>query len=745
MSDTKSPTRYVSLHNHTNFSTFDGLGYPNDHFEFCIKNGLDAHAITEHGNMNSYAHAQLWIEDYNKKHDIKFKYAPGIEAYFHPDLKQWQKEKELKDSAKNDKKVAKELAKREERKMTSIELSLDKDEDIEEIDMTNALTVEDEDATKSTGSFNPLNRRHHLVLLPKNPRGLQKIFSLVSRSYLKGFYRFPRMDVSDLKEIINNEDVISSSACIGSYIGWSIFQMLEGIKFDNLHQTLFDDVSILNKAVDIVGNYFDMMEDAVGKDNNYLELQFNKLPAQNLVNRAILEFAKRSGLNKKLIVTCDAHYYNPDVWRERELYKKLGFMNYKDYTPDSLPKSKDEIKCDLYPKNAVQIWEEYLRSKKETSFYDDDVIRDAIERTHDIAHNLLEEIKPDRTPKFPTKLLVPEDTTSFKHLVKLCKIGLEKRGFANKPEYIERLHEELSVIKIMQNADYFISYQKMIELAHEVVLIGPSRGSGGGSLVSYVLRITDLDPIQWGLPFSRFLSVYRKGSPDIDTDVSDRDKVLDEFRKFFGFENVVPISNYNTFKLKTLIKDIGKFYGIPFEETNLATATVDQDVRKATQKEGSDKNLFVLTYEEALLYSPSFKSFIDTYPHVGESINILFKQNRALSRHAGGVLICDDLPNKMPLIVSKGEPQTPWVEGTQFKHLEYIGNFIKYDVLGLETLRLIENTIELILKDKIYELEIEGQKYRIPFDTKIKLSNDEFKKVQELEQNDDVIVPLVYE
>jgi DNA polymerase-3 subunit alpha len=221
--------------------------------------------------------------------------------------------------------------------------------------------------------------------------------------------------------------------------------------------------------------------------------------------------------------------------------------------------------------------------------------------------------------------------------------------------------------------------------------------SGGGSLVAYVLYITDLDPLFWDLPFARFLSVYRKGAPDIDTDLADRDKVLEQLRQFFGFENVVPISNYNTFKLKTLVKDIGKFYGVPFEETNAATRTVEDDVRKATTKHGDDKNLFVLKYEDAIVHSPSFKAFIDKYPQIAESIQILFKQNRSLGRHAGGVLIADDLPNKMPLITSGGEPQSPWVEGVNFKHLEYIGNFIKYDLLGLETMRLIERTIELIL------------------------------------------------
>ena len=695
----KIPKRFVSLHAHTGFSPFDGLGYPDEHFKFCIENGLDAHAITEHGNMNSYAHAQLYVEEWNKKNKAKpFKYIPGVESYFHPDLEQWKRDKSSYEQAATDKKIAKKLRDKQESLQTKLIAITDESDETLDIEMSNALTIENEEESKSTKHFNPLNRRHHLVLLPKNAEGLQKIFGIVSKGYLNGFYRFPRIDAAILKEASKDGNIIATSACIAGLPAFNVFQELQKIKFDELDQRLLDDQVLFEKCVTGIGNSYELMTDTLGVGNYYLELQFNKLPAQNLVNRAILEFAKRNGVEQQLIVTCDAHYPRPELWKERELYKKLGFMNYTAYSPDSLPKSREELKCELYPKNATQIWEEYQKSKIGTSFYDDDVICDAIERSHDIAHQVIGETPPDRTPKFPNKRLTPKDKTAIQHLTSLCKEGLIKRNLHDKQEYIERLKEELGVIKIMKNADYFISYQKIMELARNVCLVGPGRGSGGGSLVAYVLYITDLDPLKWDLPFARFLNIHRAGAPDIDTDLSNRDKVLDQLRNFFGFENVVPISNYNTFKLKTLVKDIGKFYGVSYEETNAATRTVEQEVRKATTKHGDDKNLFVLTYEEAILYSPSFKSFIDKNPIVAESIQILFKQNRSLGRHAGGVLIADDLPSKMPLIVSGGEPQSPFVEGVNFKHLEYIGNFIKYDLLGLETLRLIERSIELILQ-----------------------------------------------
>lgn len=190
---------------------------------------------------------------------------------------------------------------------------------------------------------------------------------------------------------------------------------------------------------------------------------------------------------------------------------------------------------------------------------------------------------------------------------------------------------------------------------------------------------------------------HNSGAPDIDVDVGDRDAVLDVIRTEFGYNNVIPISNVNVFKLKSLVKDVAKFYGIPFEEVNEAMKTVDQDVRAATQNVGDDKNLFTLNFDDAMAHSPSFRAFIEKHPQLTESIHILFKEQRSLGRHAGGVIVLDNAPAAMPLITSGGEPQTPWVEGMAEKFLEPLG-FIKYDLLGLETMRLIARTIELILQ-----------------------------------------------
>jgi len=182
-----------------------------------------------------------------------------------------------------------------------------------------------------------------------------------------------------------------------------------------------------------------------------------------------------------------------------------------------------------------------------------------------------------------------------------------------------------------------------------------------------------------------------------NTDVSDRDLLIKMMKEEWGDENIIPISNYNTFKLKSLVKDTSRFYGIPFDEVNKALAPVEDDVKKAVFEPGTDKNLFVLEYEDALKHSKSFRDFVEKYPEVAEPIQVLFKQNKAIGRHAGGCIVSENIAERMPLIKARGELQTPWVEGMNYKHLETMG-WIKFDLLGLETLRIIERAIELILQ-----------------------------------------------
>jgi len=697
MSIIKPPSRFVSLHAHDGFSTFDGLGYPQEHIDFVKSNNMDAWCLTNHGHMNSFAHAWLHVEKMNKA-GANFKFVPGCEMYVHPDLNAWKLDYEIQRAAKRGDTGALALLRAErEALVTPLLVHTDVgDETINIVKEDAGVTVENEEETKSGKFYDPVRRRHHLVVLPKTSIGLQRLFHLVSRGYKEGFYRFPRIDYNMLREAAEGGHLMVSTACLGGPLCYEVFRHLQQVEFDDLNASLLDDEGLFKKVLNSVGNAYDMLENSVGRNNVKLELQFNKLPAQHLVNRAIMQFAKDTSLTDKLVVTVDSHYAHPDHWKEREIYKKLGWLNFKDFDPSKLPQTKDDLKCELYPKNHEQTWESYRTTTDEYDFYDDELVRDAIERTHDIVYEEIGEIHPDKSMKLPS-YVVPKGISEDRALLEACKKGLVWRKLSENPEYIDRLKTELMVIRQKSFSRYFLTMKSIMDIAREEMLIGPGRGSAAGSLVAYVLGITNVDPIEYGLLFERFLSVHRQGAPDIDSDIGDRDKLIELLRKNFGEENIVPISNYNTFKLKSLVKDISRFYGIPFDEVNKALAPVENDVKKAVFTKGTDKNLFTLLYEDAIEHSPSFQKFISDHPEVAEPIEILFKQNKSLGRHAGGVIVSENIEQRMPLIMARGECQTPWVEGMHYKHLEEFG-WIKFDLLGLETLRIIERAITLILQ-----------------------------------------------
>ena len=222
----KIPKRFVGLHAHTGASTYDGLGPPSDHFKWCLENGMDAHAITEHGHMNSFAAALLFNEKW-KKEGKKFKFIPGVEAYVHPNLDDWRRDKLAADEAKKSAKEAKKLDKKlRDGIINDINRVVDGNDETISVETSNSLTVENEEETKSGKAFNPVNRRHHLVVLPKTSSALLKIFKLVSSGYLEGFYRFPRIDLKMIKEAAKDRDVLLSTACLGGILSYATLSQL---------------------------------------------------------------------------------------------------------------------------------------------------------------------------------------------------------------------------------------------------------------------------------------------------------------------------------------------------------------------------------------------------------------------------------------------------------------------------------------------------------------------------------------
>ena len=653
-SRTKSNIPFVGLHAHSVAgSPFDALGYPPEHMDFAYENGMDALALTDHGNMNGLAWQVLHAKKM-KKAGKEFKPIFGCEAYFIPSVAKWKEEyEEIKQAAK---------------KKSDYEAD------------NSGTTVEDEGASKKKIK-SVLNRRRHLILLAMNQTGLQNIFKMISRSYSgDNFYRYPRVDYALLKK--HNEGVIAASACLGGvYAGnyWENRDVGPDAILGAMRQTT-------QKMQDIFG------------DRWYGELQWNNVPEQHELNRYIIQMHQEFGID--LISTADSHYYNADVWKDRELYKRLGWLGKgrPDYLSDELPVSVEEIGYELYPKNGDQMFESYKKYSEECGAkYDDELVLNSIKRTHQIAHERIEDFLPDNTVRLPD-FVVPEGSTAGQTLAALCVEGLRSLGLADKQDYVDRLKHEVNVIEDRGFSKYFLTMKAIADVAVTRQLVGAGRGSAAGSLVAYVLNITQVDPIKYGLQFERFLTKGGSGYPDIDYDVSDPMTLKEELIDEWGDDSVVPITNWNTLQLRSLIKDISKFYGIEFTEVNNVTSKMVYEATPlAKKKHGITAGVYAPTFEELMEYSESLQKFLAKYPHIKTHIEKLYGQTRSASRHAGGVVVGENLDKWMPLINSGGVRQTPWSEGQNVRHLEPMG-FIKFDILGLASLRMLEGAIERILR-----------------------------------------------
>ena len=644
---------FVGLHAHSVAgSPFDALGYPAEHMDFAYNNGMDALALTDHGNANGLAGQVLHAKKMQKQ-GRDFKPLFGVEAYFIPSVANWRDDYDR--------------IKAESKKKSDYEAE------------QSGTTVENEASKKKMKSV--LNRRRHLILLAQNQEGLRNIFKMISTSYVgDNFYRYPRVDYALLKK--HNKGVIAASACLGG--------VYAGNYWENRDEGPEAVLAAMRKTTQKMQQIFG--------DRWYGELQWNNVPEQHELNQHIIQMHYEFGV--ELISTADSHYYNPEVWKDRELYKRLGWLGKgrPDYLSEELPLSVEEVGYELYPKNGDQMWESYKHYSKMCGVeYDDKLVKASIERTHHIAHNRIESFLPDNTVRLPS-FVVPEGSTAGQTLAALCVEGLRSLGLENNKEYAERLKYEVGIIDSRGFSKYFLTMKAISDMAIEKQLVGPGRGSAAGSLVSYVLNITQVDPMKYGLQFERFLTKGGSGYPDIDYDVSDPMVLKEHLIDQWGDDTVVPITNWNTLQLRSLIKDISKFYGIEFTEVNNVTSKMVHEATPLAKKaHGITAGVYVPTFEELMMYSETLQNFLQKYPHIKTHVEKLYGQTRSASRHAGGVVIGERLDEWMPLINSGGVRQTPWSEGQNVRHLEPMG-FIKFDILGLASLRMVEGAIERILK-----------------------------------------------
>ena len=497
---------------------------------------------------------------------------------------------------------------------------------------------------------------YHFILLAKDETGYQNLMKLVSLGYLEGFYYRPRIDKEVLSQF--SKGLIGLSACLKGEI-----PVL-------LQQKRFNDA--LKAADTLLG--------IMGKDNFYLELQENGIPEQKIVNEGLIKIS--SQLNIPLVATNDVHYLSRDKAASHEALLCIQTQTTLD-DPNRMRFQTDEF---------------YLKSPQEMKELFKDV-PEAINNSLEIAKrcNLELDFSKVHLPKYE----IQQDKTKEEFLKQLCEQGLKDRFETVTPIISERLEHELKIIKDTGFISYFLIVWDFIHYARsQGIPVGPGRGSAAGSLVSYLLGITDIEPLKYGLLFERFLNPERLGLPDIDIDFcyERRQEVIDYVTKKYGQENVAQIITFGTMQARAVIRDVGRVMGLSYADVDRIAKMIPPDpsltLKDALQSEAELKNMYK--------NDSQITKLIDT----ALSLEGL---NRHASIHAAGVVIADKpLDNYMPLFkTADGQITTGYSMGI----LEKIG-LLKVDFLGLRTLTVIYETLKLVKQTQGKDIDIE----KLPLD-----------------------------
>ena len=485
------------------------------------------------------------------------------------------------------------------------------------------------------------DRYYHLVLLAENNKGYANLVKIVSKGFVEGYYYKPRVDLELLEEY--HEGIIALSACLAGEVQ------------RNLARSMYEEAK---RAAERYEKIF-------GKDHFYLELQDHGIPEQGMVNQQLLRLSQDTGI--ELVATNDVHYTFAEDEKPHDILlciqtgKKLDDENRMRYEGGQYYVKSPEEMAALFP-YALQ----------------------ALENTQKIADRCEVEIEFGVT-KLP-RYDVPEGYTSWEYLNKLCFEGLERRYTPVTEELKERLEYELGVIQKMGYVDYFLIVWDFIKYArdHEI-MVGPGRGSAAGSIVSYTLGITDIDPIKYQLLFERFLNPERVSMPDIDIDFcfERRQEVIDYVVRKYGADRVVQIVTFGTMAARGVIRDVGRVMDLPYAFVDSIAKMIPTELN--------------ITLTKAL-NNPELKKVYENDPQVKELIDMSLRLEglpRHTSMHAAGVVISQkSVDEYVPLSLGADGAVT-----TQFTMttLEELG-LLKMDFLGLRTLTVIQNAVKLAEK-----------------------------------------------
>ena len=509
------------------------------------------------------------------------------------------------------------------------------------------------------------DRYYHLVLLAENNKGYENLMKIVSRGFTEGYYYKPRVDMELLREY--HEGIIALSACLAGEVQRYIQK------------------GLVDEAKKTALKY----QDCFGMGNYFLELQDHGLPEQKLVNTTLLQMSKE--LDIPMVVTNDVHYTYADDVKPHDILlclqtgKKLSDEDRMRYEGGQYyVKSEEEMKG-LFP----YAWE-------------------AVENTQRIADRCHVEIEfgVTKLPKFD----VPEGYNSWTYLNKLCYDGLKERyGDENAPAgetgqtLKERLNYELNVIQTMGYVDYFLIVWDFINYAKQNgIMVGPGRGSAAGSIVSYCLKITNIDPIRYNLLFERFLNPERVSMPDIDIDFcfERRQEVIDYVGRKYGQEKVVQIVTFGTLAAKGVIRDVGRVMDLPYAYVDSLAKMIPNELN--------------ITIDKALQMNPDMRKLYETDEQVKELIDMSRRLEglpRHTSMHAAGVVICSR-PAEDLVPLSRGADGSITTQFTMTT-IEELG-LLKMDFLGLRTLTVLRDAVKLVKQSTGKEINLD----QIDFDDK---------------------------
>lgn len=532
----------------------------------------------------------------------------------------------------------------------------------------------DEDAT-NTGSFKAAGRKGHLVILACNREGLSNLYQLIYLAHRDGFYGKPRMDKAMLRAL--SRGLVASSACMGGVVSNKAWELQRG-------ECAWEDVVRQAREFD----------DIFGRGRFFLELQLNESASQRYINGIMVRLHEETGI--PLSVTVDAHYVHPEDWAAQELLYMLRDKKTVSTRGDDW---NFEIK-QLYIKSPEEMWRSYVEFGK--SHIPEHVIQEAFENTL-LIDSLVEEYEPDTHVRLPRVIGTDEP---FKELGRRCIEGLKREGWDRDEKYARQLLHELRVIKDKGFANYFLIIQTMVREAKKEMLVGPGRGSAAASLVCRTLGITDLNPIKLDLMFERFLDPDRKELPDIDLDFEDPDRVVEILSQLYGDDNVACLSTYGTFQIKGLMKDIARVYDLDHNEINQLNKKIEAELKVLYTNQGpdkviKDKSMITVTLEDVERVSPTFNEFCAKYPMQAQYFKRLYGRNKYVGCHASAIVIGDDLPAETAVFKARNRDtgalvtQASFTEGIVNKNLSAMG-FVKFDVLGLATLRVIHHAIDLV-------------------------------------------------